>query len=232
MDIETDFKPLMKSLGHRFKNESLLHQALTHGSLIKGKGKKKRLADYERLEFLGDRVLGILIAEELYKRYKDAEAGQLSRRFNAQVQKSTLADIAKQIDLHKYVLISEELRASGGANNPSLLEDCIEALIAALYLDGGLKAAKTFVVKYWWPRFDAEHAARKDPKSALQEWAAKGGRGVPSYVVVEEKGPDHDPEFTVEVSVEGCKSQTATGPSKRQAEKLAAKLMLKEVSNG
>ncbi len=233
MVAETDLKPLQKKLGHLFEDETLLIQALTHGSLTKSKGRSKdRLGDYERLEFLGDRVLGLLIAEELYKRYQEAPAGQLSRRFNAQVQKSALAEIAVQIDLPSFVRVSEELRASGGTQNPSLLEDCVEALIAALYLDGGMKAAKSFVVRYWWPRFDAENAARKDPKSALQEWAAKQGKGLPTYKVVEEKGPDHNPEFTVEVSVEGCKPAQAVASSKRSAEKKAAKLMLKEVADG
>ena len=148
------------------------------------------------------------------------------------VQKSALAEIAGLFNLADYVRISDELRATGGANNPSLLEDCVEALIAALYLDGGMPAAKAFIVKYWWPRFDAENAAKKDPKSALQEWAAKNGRSLPVYLVVGEEGPDHNPEFTIEVRVEGCAPQTAIASSKRAAEKQAAKLMLKEVSHG
>lgn len=231
--IETaELNILKKKLGYLFKDDALLVQALTHGSLTKGRGRSDAHGDYERLEFLGDRVLGIIIADELYKRYSSAEAGQLSRRFNAQVQKSTLADIGVQIGLPEFVLISEELRATGGAENPSLLEDCVEALIAALYIDGGMKAAKAFIVRYWWPRFDAENAAHKDPKSALQEWAAKHGKGLPLYSVVKEEGPDHSPEFTIEVSVEGCAPARAIASSKRTAEKKAAKLMLKEVNNG
>ncbi|WP_169568936.1 ribonuclease III [Sneathiella limimaris] len=233
MTKNTNLKSLMKQLGHRFANEDLLVEALTHGSLTKGKGKKRSdgAVDYERLEFLGDRVLGLVIAEELFRRYAAAEAGQLSRRLNAQVQKSTLADIAMEIGLTQYVRISEELRASGGADNASLLEDVVEALIAALYLDGGMPAAKAFIVKYWWPRFDQKHAARKDPKSELQEWAAKNGNLVPEYVIVLEEGPDHNPEFTVEVRLNGQASKRAQASSKRTAEKKAAALMLKEISS-
>ncbi len=233
MTERINLNPLMRALGHAFKDEGLLEQALTHGSLTKNQSRRKGIdADYERLEFLGDRVLGITIADELYRRYPNAEAGQLSRRYNAQVQKSALAEIAELMDLPNYVRISDELRATGGAKNPSLLEDCVEALIAALYLDGGMPAAKAFIVKFWWPRFDAENAAKKDPKSALQEWAAKNGRPLPVYSVIREEGPDHNPEFTIEVTVEGCEPQTAIASSKRAAEKQAAKLMLKEVSHG
>ena len=223
----------MKSLGHLFKDEELLKRALTHGSLVKGTSRKKHKAadDYERLEFLGDRVLGIVIAEELFRRYPNAEAGQLSRRLNAQVQKNTLAEIALQFNLPQYVLISDELRATGGAENPSLLEDVVEALIAALYLDGGMAAAKAFIVKFWWPRFDEVHAARKDPKSELQEWAAKNGKALPNYRIVKEEGPDHNPKFTVEVSVEGGWRSEAKASSKRHAEKEAARLLLKELNN-
>lgn len=231
MSENTDLNPLMISLGHQFKDISLLEVALTHTSLTKGRRRKLAKEDYERLEFLGDRVLGIIIADELYKRYQDAEAGQLSRRFNSQVRKETLAEIGRDINLPQYVRMAPELRSAGGADNPSLLEDCVEAVIAALYLDGGMPAAKRFIKGHWWRRFEKEGAAKKDPKSALQEWSAKRGRGTPDYVLLSEEGPDHDRVFTIEVRVDGCAPAQARAKSKRQAEKKAAAVMLKEHIN-
>lgn len=223
---------LQTALGYQFKDEGLLTEALTHSSLTKGRQKfKASKRDYDRLEFLGDRVLGLVISEELFSRFEKAEAGELSRRFNAQVRKETLAEIALEIGLPDHILLSGDLASAGGRNNPSLLEDVVEALIAAIYLDGGMKAAKAFIEKNWWPRFDHQKAESKDPKSALQEWAAKGGNPPPTYTVIAEEGPDHNRTFTVEVVARDfCK--TAKGSSKRQAEQLAAEKVLKEVSNG
>ncbi|MCG8490453.1 MAG: ribonuclease III, partial [Sneathiellales bacterium] len=219
---DTSLEKLQKALGYRFRDESLLTEALTHSSLTKGRQKAKGLKrDYDRLEFLGDRVLGLVISEELFTRFKTAEAGELSRRFNAQVRKETLAEIALEIALQEHILLSEDLASSGGRNNPSLLEDVVEALIAALYLDGGMKTARAFIEKNWWPRFDHQKAESKDPKSALQEWAAKGGNVPPVYTVIAEEGPDHNRTFTVEVTVKDFR-ETAKGSSKRQAEQLAA----------
>lgn len=224
----------MQELGHMFKDKDLLIEALTHSSLVKGSHKANRAfsKDYDRLEFLGDRVLGMVISEELYRRYKTAEAGQLSRRYNAQVQKKTLADVGMNMGLPTFIQIAPDLRASGGAENPAILEDCVEAMIAALYLDGGMGAAKHFIEKHWWPRFDAENAAHRDPKSALQEWAAKKGRKPPVYTVLKQTGPDHNREFTIQVSVDKCTPTVAMAASKRAAEKMAAEKMLKEQENG
>ncbi|OUR75668.1 ribonuclease III [Alphaproteobacteria bacterium 46_93_T64] len=233
MTEQLDLVSLMKILEYRFKDEGLLLEALTHSSLVKGRHKNSGPAkDNDRLEFLGDRVLGIIISEELFRRYNTAEAGQLSRRYNAQVQKETLADIAQKMGLPRYIQMSSDLRASGGAKNPAMLEDCVEALIAALYLDGGMPAAKKFIKKHWWARFDAENAAHKDSKSALQEWAAKKGVAPPVYTVLEETGPDHNREFTIQVNVDKCSPTVAVAASKRMAEKMAAELMLKEQENG
>jgi len=229
-----DLEPLMAQLGHSFNDKDLLIEALTHSSMVKGhrKGRQPLAKDYDRLEFLGDRILGLIISEELFGRYKTAEAGQLSRRYNAQVQKDTLADVARGMGLPDFIQIAPDLRASGGAQNPAILEDCVEAMIAALYLDGGMPAAKRFIKKHWWSRFDAENAAHRDPKSALQEWAAKKGRKPPVYTVLKETGPDHNREFTIQVSVEKCTPTVAVAASKRVAEKMAAEKMLKEQENG
>lgn len=232
MDHTKKLKPLMSVLGHVFKNEELLLEAVTHSSLVKGVGKSSRLGrDYERLEFLGDRVLGLAISEELFTRYGKAEAGQLSRRYNAQVRKETLADIAQELGLAAYIRMSEDLKASGGDKNPAILEDCLEAVIAALYLDGGMSVAHQFIKKNWWKRFEKVDAAKKDPKSSLQEWAAKRGKKTPVYPVISQIGPDHNRTFTVEVVVEDCKKYTAEGSSKRAAEQLAAERLLKDLLN-
>ncbi|GLQ07359.1 ribonuclease III [Sneathiella chinensis] len=229
----TDLKPLMVVLGHRFAAEELLAEALTHTSMTKGrKMRKKGIRDFERLEFLGDRVLGLVIAEELFRRYPHAEAGQLSRRFNAQVRKETLAEIARDLDIGAYLRMSVDLATSGGRDNPAILEDCVEALIAALYLDGGMEAASQFIRDHWWKRFDFLEAAEKDPKSSLQEWAAKRGKAPPVYEVIKSEGPDHNPTFTVEVTLEGVTPCRAVGASKRVAEQGAAEKMLKDQLNG
>lgn len=231
-DTANTLKPLMDILGYHFKNTKLLTEALTHSSLTKGRRVRKgQIRDYDRLEFLGDRVLGLVISEELFHRFEDAEAGQLSRRYNMQVRKETLADIARDIGLDDYILLSDDLREAGGLDNPSLLEDCVEAVIAALYLDGGMEAARGFIEKQWWPRLEQTGAASKDPKSALQEWAAKSGKNPPVYCVIAEEGPDHARTFTVQVSVEGCEQQAASALSKRGAEQLAAEKVLKDQDN-
>ncbi|MBL4907717.1 MAG: ribonuclease III [Sneathiella sp.] len=233
MDQDTKLTSLMKVLGHRFKDMDLLLEALTHSSLVKGTRKSSQSGrDYERLEFLGDRVLGLVISEELFRRYGKAEAGQLSRRYNAQVRKETLASIAEELEIAAYIRMSEDLKASGGDNNPSILEDCIEALIAALYLDGGMTAAHQFIKKNWWNRFEKLDAANKDPKSSLQEWAAKKSIAPPVYEVVSQSGPDHNRTFTVEVTIEGFTKHSAKGFSKRAAEQIAAEKLLKDLLNG
>ncbi|WP_334129040.1 ribonuclease III [Sneathiella sp.] len=216
-------------LRHDFADMELLKAATTHSSLVKGKGGRPTRADYDRLEFLGDRVLGLVIAEELFRRFPAADSGQLSRRYNAQVRRETLAEIALEMRLQDYILMAGDLAAAGGRENPAILEDVMEALIAALYLDGGMAAARRFIELKWWPRFDRKDASRKDAKSALQEWLAKHGRGLPVYTVVEETGPDHDRRFTLMVKVEGYPPATGVGSSKRSAEQKAAAKMLKEL---
>jgi len=224
-------KDIMSILGHEFKDASLLEAALTHSSLTKGKQKHRAPTDYERLEFLGDRVLGLVISEELFKRFDAEEAGQLSRRYNAQVRREALAEIALEIGLDGYIRMADDLAAHGGLKNPAILEDVTEAIIAALYLDGGFAVAKHFIKANWWKRFDHEGASQKDAKSALQEWLAKKGNLRPIYTVVEETGPDHDPHFSVEVTAEGRSVYVGRGSSKQAAEKEAAEKMLKDLQS-
>ncbi len=207
---------LAEALGHRFTDPSLLRFAVTHSS-VAGRG---ALAN-ERLEFLGDRVLGVVIADLLYRRFPAEDEGHLARRFAVLVSRETLAQVAGQIGLAPYLSLARGEEDSGGRANPAILADACEAVIAALYLDGGLEAARRFIEGAWTELIEQERPPQ-DPKTALQEWAQGAGRKLPSYVVIGSEGPPHDPLFTVEVRVEGLPPTTATGRSKRAAEQAAA----------
>jgi ribonuclease-3 len=212
---------LEERIGHAFRDERLLQRALTHASARGGKG-----ADYQRLEFLGDRVLGLVIAEMLFQEYDVADEGELSLRLNALVNAETLAGIAEQIDLIDLVRAGGDIKTLSGRKRVNLRADVMEALIAALYLDGGLDVARTFIVRYWQPRSREAGAARRDPKTELQEWAHQVSGTAPSYSIESREGPDHDPVFTVSASVDGYAPAAGTGRSKREAEQAAATAML------
>lgn len=202
-----------QALGHRFSDRMLLEQALTHASADAG-------YSYERLEFLGDRVLGLVVARLLLERFPDEDEGEIGRRFSALVQADTLAEIAHQLALAGHV------RAAGGVVNDGILADVVEALIAAMFEDAGMDVAAGFVHRHWEPRIEAASAPPQDPKTALQEWSQARSRGLPSYHDIGREGPDHAPKFTVEVRVEGAEPVQATGASKRAAERDAAAIML------
>ena len=207
-------------LGHAFARHELLTEALTHRSAVRKRGSTRR--GYERLEFLGDRVLGLVIAELLWRRFPDEAEGELTRRHTHLVRREALAEVAKALDLGPRIIVSRGEDAAGVRHNPSVLADVCEALIAALYLDGGLAAARDFVERWWEPRLAALAAPPRDPKTALQEWAQARGLPLPSYRTVATEGPAHRRRFTVTVSVEGLQPATATGSTKRAAETAAA----------
>ena len=223
---------LEAALGHRFERPELLDQALTHSSASHLAGPRRTGSrSYERLEFLGDRVLGLVIAELLLTAYPDETEGALARRHAELVRKESLAAVADEIGLAQHIrLPAIEERAA--RSNPNLLADVCEAVIAALYLDGGFEAARRFVVGHWTARMAASVAPPKDPKTALQEWAQGRGRKLPSYRLVKSEGPPHQPIFTVAVEVEGVAEIEATGASKRQAEVAAATLLLQHIRKG
>ena len=208
---------LAEALGHRFADPSLLRLALTHSS-ASGRG----LAANERLEFLGDRVLGLAIADLLYRRFTGEEEGHLARRFAVLVSRESLAQVAGQIGLAPHLALARGEEDSGGRANPAILADACEAVIAALYLDGGLPAAQRFIERQWAGLVEQDRRPPQDAKTALQEWAQAAGRKLPSYVVVSSEGPAHEPLFTVEVRVDGLPPTTGTGRSKRVAEQTAA----------
>tara|TARA_R110002072_G_scaffold227695_1_gene384522 strand:- start:1138 stop:1827 length:690 start_codon:yes stop_codon:yes gene_type:complete len=212
-----------KVLGYSFTDRNRLHLALTHSSL-----KQSRTdPSYERLEFLGDRVLGLVIAELMLERFPDAAEGKLAPRLAALVSGATLADVARSLDLGAYILMTDGEAAAGTNARKSVLADCCEAVIGALYLDGGLAAAGEFIRRVWEPLI--EDVEPRVAKTELQEWLQGRGLPLPVYEVVERTGPSHKPVFTVELTVSGQDPVRATGTSKRAAELRAAGEMLRMI---
>lgn len=217
-------------LGHRFEDPALLTEALTHSSLDGGRKKKKHGPDNDRLEFLGDRVLGIVVADHLLRTFHDADAGALARRYNSLVRRETLAKIARGFDLGAYIRMSRAEEESGGRNKSAILADTCEAVIAAIYLDGGLDAAAAFIHRHWDSLVGRDGQAGKDAKTALQEWAHARGHHPPRYEEVERSGPAHDPHFVVAASLDGFPPAQGEGSSKRRAQQAAAAALLEAVT--
>jgi ribonuclease III len=207
-------------LGHHFAHEELLTEALTHPSASGRRGTKRR--HYERLEFLGDRVLGLVIADLLWRRFPDEKEGELTRRHAHLVRRDAVAEVARAVGLGRHLIVSPSEDSSGVRDNPRILADVCEAVIAALYLDGGFEVAARFIERWWEPRLRASGAPPRDPKTALQEWAQARGLPLPEYRTVPGEGPAHRRVFSVTVRVEGQPPATATGLSKRAAETAAA----------
>lgn len=212
---------LAKLTGHDFQNLERLDRALTHSSARARTG-----SDYERLEFLGDRVLGICVAEMLFREYQTADEGELSVRLNALVNANTLAEVADELSLHSFIRAGADVAELKADRQKNLRADVVEALIAAIYLEGGLEAARAFILKYWAKRSADVMAARRDPKTELQEWCHRIHHTNPQYSVISRDGPDHEPVFTVKVAIGKDLAAVADGASKRLAEQAAAKLLL------
>ncbi len=193
---------------------SLYSRALTHGSTGQ--------PDYQRLEFLGDRILGLVIADMLYRQFDEEAEGRLSHRLNALVSGATCAEIARQIGLAPHIRLGKQARDDGAQQSENVLGDVIEALIGALYLDHGMEAARGLVERLWSPLIDTADGAPKHPKSALQEWCAANGRKVPEYAITKKEGPPHAMRFEVTVIVKGFDPVSAEANSKQAAETAAA----------
>jgi ribonuclease-3 len=216
---------LQGRLGHDFHDQAVFERALTHASV--GDGGKAKGRDNERLEFLGDRVLGLLTAERLIELDPNASEGDLAPRLNALVNRQTCARVGRRMEIGPALRLSGSESKAGGRDKDSILAGAVEAIIAALYLDGGLDAARTVFLRYWADEFDNLGAPRpKDAKTWLQEWAQGRGRPLPAYAVVSREGPDHAPRFRVEVKVEGFEPATGEGASRQAAEKAAAQALL------
>lgn len=217
------YKELEKKLGYRFKNEALLTRALTHASL---RGAKKVREDNERLEFVGDRVLGLAIVELLEETYPVATEGDLARHLNRLVRGETCAKVARSLGLGDFLMLSESEAGSGGRLKATILADAVEAVLGAIFLEAGYNKARDVVRRLWESQEVSFGHAAADPKSALQEWAQGQGLALPSYVEVERTGPDHAPSFTTEVRIKGKPPARGQGASKRAAEQAAASAML------
>ncbi|WP_414462138.1 ribonuclease III [Hyphomicrobium sp. DY-1] len=217
------FKELETKLGYKFKDPGLLERALTHASV---RGGKVARSDNERLEFIGDRVLGLAIAEALNKQYPDANEGELARRYNRLVRGEACAKVARSIDLGVHLILSESEADSGGRNKTTILADAAEALLGAVFIDGGFDKARAVVTKLWQDQSEPVPEVTVDAKSALQEWAQGQGLALPRYTVVARNGPDHAPRFTAEVLIAGRAPAQGEGASKRIAEQAAASALL------
>ncbi|CZT34654.1 ribonuclease III [Rhizobium sp. 9140] len=212
---------LEETLGYVFTDKVRLDRALTHSSARNSGG-----SDYERLEFLGDRVLGLCVAELLFQTFKTANEGELSVRLNQLVSAESCAAISDDIELHRFIRAGADVKKLSGKHVLNIRADVVEALIAAIYLDGGLEAARGFVLKHWKARATRADGARRDAKTELQEWSHAKFGVAPQYRVDDRSGPDHDPRFTVTVIIPGVAPETGVDRSKRAAEQTAATRIL------
>jgi len=219
--LSADQRALAGRIGHDFAQPDLLQEALTHPSAA-----TPARSDNQRLEFLGDRVLGLVMAEALLAADRLAAEGQLAPRLNALVRKETCADVARDIGLGDQLRLGRSEMLSGGRRKEALLGDAMEALIAAVYLDAGLDAARSVILRLWGDRIERVDADARDAKTALQEWLQARGEAPPVYEEVARDGPPHAPVFTIRASTPDGLSETAQAGAKRQAEQAAAKALL------
>lgn len=210
-----------KKLGHEPRDIALFERALTHSSLGRD--------SYERLEFLGDRVLGLIIGRWLYERFDAEPEGQLSRRYNALVARETCAEIGRELGVPALIRLGKQARDDGASNSENVVGDVVEALIGALLLDGGIDTADAFVRRAWAPHLDRQGRAPEHPKSALQELAAARNLATPAYEIVSRSGAQHAPRFTVRVAIRNAGEATAEGSSKQEAETAAATALLEQL---
>jgi ribonuclease-3 len=220
----TDITSLQKKLGYQFYDTQLLIQSLTHsGAAI------NRLQSNERLEFLGDRVLGLVLAQMLLKEFPNETEGEIAYRFSALARSESLTRIAKLIDIASNIHLDRGAEETGSRKNPSILADCCEAIIAAIYLDGGYESAERFINQYWQPLISENQAPPKDSKTLLQEWSQGQGLELPIYTVVDKQGPAHAPYFTIEVTISHKKPAKGQGTSKQIAEQEAARNLMAQL---
>lgn len=218
---DKDIERLQKRIAYKFKDKKYINQALIHSSVQAGKGE-----NYERLEFLGDRVLGLAVSQMLFEKFTDASEGELALRYNYLVRAEMLALLCDELQLHEFIQTGSEIKRITGTRMANLRADVVESIIAAIYLDGGFEPAQKFVLSQLAPRAHEFEASRRDGKTELQEWAHANKCSSPKYTIIERTGPDHEPKFVVEVLVEGFKPELGAGRSKRIAEQSAAEKIL------
>jgi ribonuclease III len=225
--LSRDLTDFCKRLGHDFADPEWITRALTHSSLS-----SPTRPDNQRLEFLGDRVLGLVMAEAVLAHDAQAREGQLAPRFNALVRKETCADVAREIDLGTVLRLGKSEMSTGGRRKTALLGDAMEAVIAAVYMDAGFDAARAVILRLWGARVAGVAEDARDAKTALQEWAQARGMTPPVYAEVSRSGPDHAPLFRVEARLSDGTGVTAEGRVKRQAEQAAARALLDRLERG
>ncbi|MCJ8334024.1 MAG: ribonuclease III [Epibacterium sp.] len=221
MKLSKDMRAFQGRLGHEFTTPELLIRALTHPSVSTANRE-----DNQRLEFLGDRVLGLVMATALLDHDRKATEGQLAPRFNALVRKEACADVAREIDLGAVLKLGRSEMMTGGRRKQALLGDAMEAVIAAVYKDAGFEAAQAVILRLWGDRIGAVEEDARDPKTALQEYVQARRQPPPAYVLLERSGPDHEPVFTIAAQLQDGTEERATAGSKRLAEQAAAKALL------
>ena len=226
MKLSNDLKAFEGRLGYKFKNRSPLLEAVTHPSISSPSRR-----DNQRLEFLGDRVLGLVISDALLKNDDKASEGILAPRFNALVSKECCAEVAEEIDLGTVLKLGRSEMLSGGRRKKTLLGDAIEAVIAAVFLDGGFEAAQKMVLRHWDRRISKVKTLARDPKTELQEWAQSCGFPPPKYSLISRKGPDHQPVFVIEARLDNGLFIEASAGNKRDAEKVAATTLLQKIKD-
>ncbi|HHX90771.1 MAG TPA: ribonuclease III [Paracoccus sp.] len=224
MKVAAELLAFSGRLGHHFTRPELLARALTHASIA-----SRNRPDNQRLEFLGDRVLGLVMAETLLTADTGATEGQLAPRYNALVRKETCAEIARNIGLGDVLRLGRSEMLTGGRRKETLLGDAMEAVLAAVYLDGGIEAARAVIVHHWAARLESVELDARDPKTALQEFVQARGEAPPAYTEIRREGPPHAPLFTIEVRLADGMAQSATAGSKRQAEQAAARALLDQL---
>ncbi|MCY1127606.1 ribonuclease III [Frigidibacter sp. RF13] len=221
MKLGSDLQAFSARIGHSFARPELLARALTHASIS-----TPTRPDNQRLEFLGDRVLGLVMAEALLAADRTASEGLLAPRYNALVRKEICAEVAREIDLGSVLKLGRSEMMSGGRRKEALLGDAMEAVIAAVHLDAGFEAARAMILRLWGKRIEGVETDARDPKTSLQEWAQARGLPPPSYTEISRDGPDHQPLFTVEVKLATGEAERAQAGAKRQAEQAAARALL------
>lgn len=228
MRLSADLLAFQGRIGHNFRQPALLARAVTHSSIS-----SSTRPDNQRLEFLGDRVLGLVMSEALLAADDKATEGQLAPRFNALVRKETCAEVAREVGLGDVLKLGRSEMLSGGRRKEALLGDALEAVIAATYLDSGFDAARALVLRLWRARIGAVETDARDPKTSLQEWAQARAMKLPTYTEMSRDGPDHAPQFTVEVKLDNGATEIARAGTKRAAEQAAARALLSrmETSN-
>lgn len=225
--VVSDIEEVLK---YKFINRKLLDEALTHPSISMQKAEHDVIFNYERLEFLGDAVLALVVAELLINKYPLEREGALAKRHSGLVHGEALAVIAENIGISEYIRMTSGEAAGGGRHNRSNMENTLEAIIGAIYMDGGLEPIKSFIALNWAKAIEEMVEPPKDAKTSLQEWAQGRGLPIPVYEVISTSGPAHGPNFLVRVTVQGFAPVESTGSSKKKAEKLCAEILLEQVA--